>query len=73
MRGALPFSEWNERLPFIAIQRPAGAIAILLRLSPPLLQKQQSVPNPKRLNTLYCLDYRDSLLNSKFAIEADIS
>ena len=36
MRGALPFSEWNERLPFIAIQRPAEAIAILLRLYPPL-------------------------------------
>ena len=72
MRGALPFSEWNERLPFIAIQRVERAIAILLRLSPPL-QKEQSVPNPKRLNTLYCLDYRDSLLNDKFAIEADIS
>ena len=34
MRGALPFSEWNERLLFIAIQRPAGAIAICY--APPL-------------------------------------
>ena len=32
MTGALPFSECNERLPFVAIQRPAGANAILLRL-----------------------------------------
>ena len=32
MTGALPFSEWNERLPFIAIQRVERAIAILLRL-----------------------------------------
>jgi hypothetical protein len=31
--GALPFSECNERLPFVAIQRPAGANAILLRYS----------------------------------------
>ena len=73
----------NERR--IAIQRVERAIAIhchsatsgsdchFAALIPPLLQKQQSVPNPKRLNTLYCLDYRDSLLNSKFAIEADIS
>ncbi|MBQ5690795.1 MAG: hypothetical protein IIV24_04830 [Alistipes sp.] len=28
MTGALPFSEWNERLPFIAIQRVERAIAI---------------------------------------------
>ena len=31
MTGALPFSECNERLPFLVIQRPTGANAILLR------------------------------------------
>ena len=31
MSGALPFSECNERLPFVAIQRPTEANAILLR------------------------------------------
>ena len=31
--GALPFSECNERLPLVAIQRPTGANAILLRYS----------------------------------------
>ena len=31
MMGALPFSECNERMPLVAIQRPAGANAILLR------------------------------------------
>ena len=36
MTGALPFSEYNERLPFVAIQRPAGANAIWLRLLSPL-------------------------------------
>ena len=31
MSGALPFSECNERMPFVAIQRPTGANVILLR------------------------------------------
>ena len=31
MTGALPFSECNERLSFVAIQRPTGAYAIMLR------------------------------------------
>ena len=31
IRGALPFSECNERMSFVAIQRPMGAYAILLR------------------------------------------
>ena len=33
MSGALPFSECNERMPFVAIQRPTGANVILLRYS----------------------------------------
>ena len=73
MKGAWPFSEWNELLPFIAIQRPAGAIAILLRQQPLLaLTKTTKCAQPKLEHTLHA-QLPKRLLNSKFAIEADIS